>query len=172
MSKMATAKYVAVEVRSNESFEPNLGSNASSNYARYAPTILDHLLDSDDLSELKKAAQKDQLEEDQFLEESKIFNEKNIKNCKIPQGLLRKLKIYIYILSQKKSEFVVDDLKAEFNDNFEIPDKVDLEDELWKLGIVKLKWCTSSGGDKVKMIATTKFIDDYYEQKSNAKVNK
>ena len=68
---MATAKYTAVEVRSNESFEPNRGSNVSSNYARYAPTILDHLLNSDDLSELKKAAienvPKDQLKEDQFL---------------------------------------------------------------------------------------------------------
>ena len=115
----------------------DLGSDVSSNYKDY-DTIVNDISDSEDFGKPKKPDYKklliDQLKEDEFLEESRSFDENNNKNCKLPQDLIRKLKIYIFILSQKKREFLIEDLKTEFNDNFEIPDEVDAEDELWKLG--------------------------------------
>ena len=65
--------------------------------------------------------------------------------------------------------FTVEDLKHEFNDEFEVPEGVDLEDELWKLGIVRLRYVTGTG--KVKMIPRSKFIEDYYEEKCKKKAH-
>ena len=58
-------------------------------------------------------------------------------------------------------------MKHEFNDKFEVPEGVDLEDELCKLGIVRLKYV--SGNTKIRMVPRSKFIEDYYEEKCKTK---
>ena len=57
-------------------------------------------------------------------------------------------------------------MKNEFHDNFEVAEGVELEDELCKLGIVRLKYAQ---GHSLKMITQPKFIEDYFEQKYNTK---
>ena len=85
-----------------------------------------------------------------------------IESSVLDRDLFGKIKMYIYILStsyqQENSEegrqkdeyqFTVDDLKYEFNDNFEVPKGVELEDELWKLGIVRLRYATGTNRQEI-----------------------
>ena len=79
----------------------DLGSDISSHYKDY-DTIVNDILDSEDFGKPKKPDYKkiliDRLKEDEFLEESRSFDENNNKNCKLPIDLIRKLKIYIFQL--------------------------------------------------------------------------
>ena len=101
--------------------------------------------------------------------EFKKFDKPTNASCKIPHDLLDKLKTYIFIQGEKENEFSIEDLKIEFSDNFEVPDDVDLEEELAKLGIVKLKYAP---GNRLKLVPRPEFLDNFYEEKSNSMVTR
>ena len=166
----------ALESQSDDSFESarsenrhtGLDSDDSSNFGSLARNV-----DSDEFGELE-GSEPDlgQVPQEQLKspskEEFRKFDKPNIASCKISPDLLDKLKRYIFIQAQTEDEFSIEDLRIEFSDNFEVPEDVDLEMELAKMGIVKLKYAP---GNKLKLVPRPDFIWDFYEEKSTAKVN-
>ena len=150
-----------------------LDSDCSSNYASYAATVSTNNVDSEKLGEtddeIIEKKSKDQMNFKPSEELTDSFEEE-VANSAIPMPLLRKIKSYIFILSQKEKEFTIFDLKREFNDKLEIADKVDLEHELQKLGIVTLKYCEYLRNSHL-MIPDSKFLEDYARKKGNSKAS-
>ena len=111
----------------------------------FAPGLIDDTF-SDGCSDTSSYKSfKDVIEDSELpLEESSSLDEQQAVDCKIPKDLLLKLKSYIFMLSQKKKEFSLDDLRNEFNDKLEVPSNVELRYELQKLGIVVLTYVTCS----------------------------
>ena len=133
---MATA-VVHETPRDSETFAPGLiddtfsdGCSDTSSYKSFKDVI--------------EEAPQDELNSELPLEESSSLDEQQAVDCKIPKDLLLKLKSYIFMLSQKKKEFSLDDLRNEFNDKLEVPSNVELRYELQKLGIVVLTYVTCS----------------------------
>ena len=130
---MATA-VVHETPRDSETFAPGLIDD----------TFSDGCSDTSSYKSFKDVTPQDELNSELPLEESSSLDEQQAVDCKIPKDLLLKLKSYIFMLSQKKKECSLDDLRNEFNDKLEVPSNVELRYELQKLGIVVLTYVTCS----------------------------